>query len=300
MPFITTDNFSLILLLTPLHFVNVFGLFPFIFSQPRFLQHIGKKDIFSRLRMANTCCSTYTNGLVALLSILTVYYDEPTIADPVDGTSSLSRLTLLLSMSFLFYDIIILSLPLIRHHFFPEYSLRDLERQHSESFSKDSSSNTLRMLPIRLLFCREWDDKSPTERYSFIGHHLTAFLSFWWILRHNQLLFFACHRLMAEASTPILNTLVLSENLPNLPPVVRDILKITFSVVFIGCRMFTAPFFWRLAYDTNWIEGVDATARFFQILAPIMLDVLNLYWAQKIVFKLIRALRRIETSVKYD
>jgi len=87
---------------------------------------------------------------------------------------------------------------------------------------------------------------------------VTAFLSFWWILSNNQLLFFGCYRLMAELSTPILNALVISENIPTLPPIIRDILKITFSLVFIGCRMFTAPFFWRLAYVTNWIEGVEA------------------------------------------
>ena len=129
---------------------------------------------------------------------------------------------------------------------------------------------------------------------------MTAFASFWWILANNQLLFFGCHRLMAELSTPILNALVITENFPNLPPIFRDVLKISFSIVFISCRMFTAPFFWRLAYDTNWIEGVDSTARFFQLLAPFLLDILNFYWAQKIVFKLVRALKRIETNVKYD
>ena len=101
------------------------------------------------------------------------------------------------------------------------------------------------ILEKKLCF-REWDDKSPTERYSFIGHHLTAFMSFWWILANNQLLFFGCHRLMAELSTPILNAMVISENIPNLPPVIKDVLKISFSIIFISCRMFTAPFFWRL------------------------------------------------------
>ena len=51
-----------IFLLTPFHFINVFGIFPFLLSQPWILRIFQKKDIFTRLRLANTCCSTYTNG----------------------------------------------------------------------------------------------------------------------------------------------------------------------------------------------------------------------------------------------
>ena len=195
------------------------------------------------------------------------------------------------------------------------------------------SVSLISFLRKNCFFFREWDDKSPTERYSFIGHHLTAFMSFWWILANNQLLFFGCHRLMAELSTPILNAMVISENIPNLPPVIKDVLKISFSIIFISCRMFTAPFFWRLGtiskfknrgqinghffqnlfiiwwyyifisysvYDTNWVEGISTIPRFLQILAPFLLDILNVFWAQKIIFKLIRALKRVENSVKYD
>jgi len=301
MSLLTTDNYSLIFLLTPFHFLNVFGIFPFLLSQPWILRLFQKKDIFTRLRLANTCCSTYTNGSVALLSIVTVYFDEQTIRDPVFGTSALSRLTLLISMSFFVYDIIVLSLPLIRHHFFPEYSFNEMSKNDKSLENlKSDQAIPFKLLPIKLLLCREWDDKSPTERYSFIGHHLTAFMSFWWILANNQLLFFGCHRLMAELSTPILNAMVISENIPNLPPVIKDVLKISFSIIFISCRMFTAPFFWRLVYDTNWVEGISTIPRFLQILAPFLLDILNVFWAQKIIFKLIRALKRVENSVKYD
>jgi len=71
MSFLTTDNYSLILILTPLHFLNVFGLFPFLLSQPLVVNLFRDKNIFTRLRISNTCCSTYANGTVALLSIFT-------------------------------------------------------------------------------------------------------------------------------------------------------------------------------------------------------------------------------------
>lgn len=299
----TTADFSLLLLLAPIHFINVFGLFPYILNKPYILKLFKNKDIFSRLRLANSCCSTYTNGSVALLSVYTVFYDEQTINNPVNGTSPLSRFVLLLSMSFFIYDIIVLSLPLVRHHFFDNHSFEDYKKTN-EDFANwetdENSGSNFRLYPIKLLFCREWDDKSPKERYSFLSHHITAFLSFWWILHKNQLLFFGCHRLMAELSTPILNLLFISEKMVKFPPVIADLLKISFSIVFIGCRMFTAPFFWHLAYSTNWIEGVVGPARILNIVSPFMLDILNIYWASKIVYKLVRALRRVEVNLKYD
>ena len=72
---------------------------------------------------------------------------------------------------------------------------------------------------------REWDDKGVVERCAFLGHHITAMVSFMWILETNQLLYFANHRLMAEWSTPLLNAVLLSDHFPNLPFIVKDILK---------------------------------------------------------------------------
>ena len=78
-----------------------------------------------------------------------------------------------------------------------------------------------------LFYClfREWDDKGVVERCAFLGHHITAMVSFMWILETNQLLYFANHRLMAEWSTPLLNAVLLSDHFPNLPFIVKDILK---------------------------------------------------------------------------
>ena len=78
--------------------------------------------------------------------------------------------------------------------------------------------------PFYRLF-REWDDKGVVERCAFLGHHITAMVSFMWILETNQLLYFANHRLMAEWSTPLLNAVLLSDHFPNLPFIVKDILK---------------------------------------------------------------------------
>ena len=78
--------------------------------------------------------------------------------------------------------------------------------------------------PFYHLF-REWDDKGVVERCAFLGHHITAMVSFMWILETNQLLYFANHRLMAEWSTPLLNAVLLSDHFPNLPFIVKDILK---------------------------------------------------------------------------
>ena len=63
--------------------------------------------------------------------------------------------------------------------------------------------------------------------------------------------------------------------------------------------MFTAPFFWGTVFSAD-LSQVALVPRVLQILAPALLDVLNVYWAQKILYKLIRALKRVESSVVYD
>ena len=73
---------------------------------------------------------------------------------------------------------------------------------------------------------REWDsERGIIERCAYIGHHITAALSFMWILENNQLLYFANHRLLAEWSTPLLNMVVLSDLFPKISLLVRDLLK---------------------------------------------------------------------------
>jgi len=288
---LTTDNYSMLLVLIPFHIFCVFGLFPFILSQKSISKHLAKDDIFTRLRMSNSLTSTYTNGTVAVLSLLVVYFDEATINDKLFGVSSLSRLSLLVSMSFFLYDVVILTIPLIRLVLFPNYSFDDLEKENpgiKESTSLDRPYK-LQILPIKLLFCKEWDDKGVVERCAFLGHHITAMVSFMWILETNQLLYFANHRLMAEWSTPLLNAVLLSDHFPNLPFIVKDILKV--------CRVLTIPYFWIMTSNSDWISGIDPLPRFLQILAPAALDLLNIYWGQKIYNKLIRAFKRIEKEL---
>jgi len=296
---LTTDNYSMLLVLIPFHIFCVFGLFPFILSQKSISKHLAKDDIFTRLRMSNSLTSTYTNGTVAVLSLLVVYFDEATINDKLFGVSSLSRLSLLVSMSFFLYDVVILTIPLIRLVLFPNYSFDDLEKENpgiKESTSLDRPYK-LQILPIKLLFCKEWDDKGVVERCAFLGHHITAMVSFMWILETNQLLYFANHRLMAEWSTPLLNAVLLSDHFPNLPFIVKDILKVSFTLTFIVCRVLTIPYFWIMTSNSDWISGIDPLPRFLQILAPAALDLLNIYWGQKIYNKLIRAFKRIEKEL---
>ncbi|CAG5100384.1 Oidioi.mRNA.OKI2018_I69.XSR.g16976.t1.cds [Oikopleura dioica] len=297
---LTTENFSLLAVLIPIHFCAVFVLFPSILSHASIVPLLKDKDFFSRLRMANTCCSTYVNTTLAFLSLWIVYNDEETIKDPVNGSSPISRFSLILSLSFLAYDILILALPLIRHHFFPDYSAEEMAKMDkSLQYLVDDRIQPKSVTPLKVLLCKEWDNKSPKERYSFLGHHLTAFLSFWWILSNDQLLYLANHRLIAELSTPFLNLMVLADNIPSVPVLFIDILKISFSIVFISCRMLTAPFFWGTVISVD-LGDVPFWPRILQTLAPALLDVLNIYWAQKIIYKLIRALKRVESSVGYD
>lgn len=297
---LTTDNLSLLAVLIPFHFCAVFVLFPSILSHAAIVKKLKHKDFFSRLRMANTCCSTYSNTTLAFLSLWIVYNDEETIRDPVNGTSPIARFSLILSLSFLAYDMLILALPLIRHHFFPDYCAAEMAKMDkSLQYLVDDSLAPKTITPLKVLFCKEWDNKSPKERYSFLGHHLTALMSFWWILSNNQLLYLANHRLLAELSTPFLNLMVLADNIPSVPVIFVDVIKISFSIVFIGCRMFTAPFFWGTVFSAD-LSQVAFVPRVLQILAPALLDVLNVYWAQKILYKLIRALKRVESSVVYD
>ena len=49
--------------------------------------------------------------------------------------------------------------------------------------------------------------------------------------------------------------------------------------------------------NSDWISGIDPLPRFLQILAPAALDLLNIYWGQKIYNKLIRAFKRIEKEL---
>ena len=48
---LTTDNYSMLLVLVPFHIFCVFGLFPFIISQKKFAQQLIKDDIFTRKRV---------------------------------------------------------------------------------------------------------------------------------------------------------------------------------------------------------------------------------------------------------
>lgn len=296
---ITTDNYSLLLVLVPFHVFCVFGLFPFLLSQKKIAQHLVKNDIFTRLKMANSLTSTYTNGSVAVLSLLVVYFDELTINDKQHGVSSLSRLSLLLSLSFFIYDIVILCIPLARHFYFPQYSFDDLQKE-TPGLKKSVSVEEYKpqFLTIKLLCCKEWDsERGIIERFAYIGHHITAALSFMWILDNEQLLYFANHRLLAEWSTPLLNMVLLSEIFPKLPLLVKDLLKVSFTLMFIICRVFTIPYFWRMVIAEDWISTISSVPRYMNLLAPALLDLLNIYWGQKIYNKLVRAFKRIEKEL---
>jgi len=296
---ITTDNYSLLLVLVPFHVFCVFGLFPFLLSQKKIAQHLVKDDIFTRLKMANSLTSTYTNGSVAVLSLLVVYFDELTINDKQHGVSSLSRLSLLLSLSFFIYDIVILCIPLARHFYFPQYSFDDLQKE-TPGLKKSVSVEEYKpqFLTIKLLCCKEWDsERGIIERCAYIGHHITAALSFMWILDNEQLLYFANHRLLAEWSTPLLNLVLLSELFPKLPLLVKDLLKVSFTLMFIICRVFTIPYFWRMVIAEDWISKISPVPRYMNLLAPALLDLLNIYWGQKIYNKLVRAFKRIEKEL---
>lgn len=296
---LTTDNYSILLVLVPFHVFCVFGLFPFILSQRKIAQNLISDDIFIRLKMANSLTSTYTNGSVAILSLLVVYFDDVTINDKIFGVSSLSRLSLLLSLSFFVYDIVILSIPLARHFCFPQFSIDDLEKETPGLKSALSVEGYKpQLLTIKLLFCREWDvERGIVERFVYIGHHIAAALSFIWILENNQLLYFANHRLLAELSTPLLNLVLLSDLVPRTSQLVKDLLKVSFTATFIVCRVFTIPYFWLMTAEEEWIAPIAPLPRFWQLAAPAFLDLLNIYWGQKIYHKLVRAFKRIEKEL---
>ena len=53
------------------------------------------------------------------------------------------------------YDIIVLSLPLIRHHFFPEYSFNEMSKNDKSLENlKSDQAIPFKLLPIKLLLCR--------------------------------------------------------------------------------------------------------------------------------------------------
>ena len=54
---LTTDNYSMLLVLVPFHIFCVFGLFPFIISQKKFAQQLIKDDIFTRNGVNSRFCS---------------------------------------------------------------------------------------------------------------------------------------------------------------------------------------------------------------------------------------------------
>ena len=74
-------------------------------------------------------------------------------------------------------------------------------------------------------------------------------------------------------------------------------IKVSFTLTFIVCRVLTIPYFWIMTSNSDWISGIDPVPRFLQILAPAALDLLNIYWGQKIYNKLIRAFKRIEKEL---
>ena len=57
------------------------------------------------------------------------------------------------------------------------------------------------------------------------------------------------------------------------------------------------PYFWLIVIESGWIEEVRLIPRYLQLIAPALLDILNIYWGQKIYHKLIRAFKRIEKEL---
>ena len=73
--------------------------------------------------------------------------------------------------------------------------------------------------------------------------------------------------------------------------------SVSFTVMFIICRVFTIPYFWLMTREENWIAEISPVPRFWQLAAPAALDLLNIYWGQKIYSKLVRAFKRIEKEL---
>jgi hypothetical protein len=47
----------------------------------------------------------------------------------------------------------------------------------------------------------------------------------------------------------------------------------------------------------DWISSIEPVPRMMNLLAPAALDLLNIYWGQKIYNKLVRAFKRIEKEL---
>lgn len=248
-------------------------------------------DVIPLLRIANSSLSIVVNTVVASCATITIMTHEGESESLVNYKSATARFAVLLSLSFFISDSVLWILPLLRYYLFDHYSVVNLPKPITEK-------PQLQLLPIQVFLTREWDDKSLAQRYVFLVHHFVCIISFYWILSTNQLLYFACHRLLAEYSTPFLNLIFISDQLPSLPPLYHHLSVIIFSIVFLICRPCATPFFWRHVYQTNWIDGVDQRVRICQLLCPFVLDVLNIYWSVLIYRRLMRTVQSMKHGDK--
>merc|ERR1719454_2066770 len=126
-----------------------------------------------------------------------------------------------LSISFFILDSIIWVAPLFQNFYSEDQTCAKTDL---------SPQNAFRWISPKPLLTREWDNKPRVQRWLFIGHHLVCLASFFTVLSSDTLAYFVTYRLMAELSTPFLNLVFISEQLPHLPPWCHHVAVVSFSL----------------------------------------------------------------------
>ena len=100
------------------------------------------------------------------------------------------------------------------------------------------------------------------------------------VLSSNKLAYFVTYRLVAELSTPFLNLVFISEQIPDLPQCCHHVAVIIFSIFFVLCRLVPFLPFWRVVSRAAWLAEIPSVPmRYFQLSSAALLDFLNLQWS---------------------
>ncbi|KAA0200214.1 Transmembrane protein 56, partial [Fasciolopsis buskii] len=127
-----------------------------------------------------------------------------------------------------------------------------------------------------------------SDLYIFLLHHFAAALAFQQVIKYRICTFFGVYRLTTELSTPFINQRWFYRTIGYTPDR-RRVCSVTlmFAILFAITRNFMIVPFWWISYRALSSPGFVTARQAIPwlivafIIPPLILDILNIYWASK-------------------
>lgn len=147
---------------------------------------------------------------------------------------------------------------------------------------------------IVLVHTRELGGTGPV-----IFHHTSATAAFLVSLWYNKMGWYSCFRLLSEFSTPFVNFrwILVSIGLKNTRR--YKINGILMTASFFLCRICTCPIYWYYVWkvwNTEAFSSIPNVLYFFWVFGPLALDLLNIFWFNKMFKGMLRALKKSDLT----